>query len=109
MSVCKMDDNPWCSPGTCPECDAARRSENKTAGRDMTEKEEKVAHLRMCIDDGFIRLDKVRQEFNTLADEARVASQRATEASARRDVAFEKVEKERRDLSAWLKELERAL
>lgn len=25
MSVCMMDDSPWCSPGTCTDCDAARR------------------------------------------------------------------------------------
>lgn len=24
MSVCRMDDSPWCSTGTCRECDAAR-------------------------------------------------------------------------------------
>ena len=24
MSVCQMDDSPWCFPGTCKDCDAAR-------------------------------------------------------------------------------------
>lgn len=24
MSVCMMDDSPWCSPGTCAACDNAR-------------------------------------------------------------------------------------
>lgn len=24
MSVCRMDDSPWCQAGTCAQCDAAR-------------------------------------------------------------------------------------
>lgn len=29
MSVCMMDDSPWCSEGTCKECDAARHPKER--------------------------------------------------------------------------------
>jgi len=33
MSVCRMDDSPWCTPGTCKDCDAARGEPTKEVTR----------------------------------------------------------------------------
>lgn len=64
MSVCQMDDSPWCSPGTCVHCDKAREPSrgycDKPAHDNYNELVEEVERLRADLTQK--RLDHMHSE-----------------------------------------------
>ena len=99
----------FCDDRHAPRCSCAgfvqsvvvSESDNKIA-----QAAEKTAHLRACIERGFVRIDEARQDFNVQTAALQEAERHASDLRALSDTAFKILEKERMDVVNWLKELQ---